>query len=402
MTGASIGEVRERWNLRFVRTWTTIGILLLIAAVGWLLSMISAALVPFALGLVIVLTLRHPVELLAKRMNRTVAVLLCYLAAALVVGIVLTFIIPPIYGQIAQFISAVPDYARQAFKLWDTYIVHPKVGSGAPPWLQSAVAALRDQLVAGAGSWSSAIAQWAVSAGSSIATGVISMAIAFIIGFYVLVDLPRLQTEVFTIAGERSREELTHAIRTVIRVLGGWLRGTVIQSSVVAAIIAIGLTIVGVPYALAIGVIGGILNIVPYLGPAIALVIAAGAGLFISPGTAVWAIVVVVIAQQLDSLVMAPRILGDQMDLHPLLVIFALLTGAALFGVPGMVLSVPVAAVIKGLFVYWFEKRSDRTLSTENGVLFPTPKDEAAAEEPEPSGSGELPSDDANGDDTTA
>jgi predicted PurR-regulated permease PerM len=374
VTGSSNGEVRERWNLRFVRVWAIIGTLLLIAAAGWLLSMISAAIVPFGLGLVIVLMLRHPVELLATRMNRTLAVLLCYLAAAIVVAIVLTFIIPPIYGQLAQFIQAVPDYARQAFKLWDTYIVHPKVGTGAPAWLQSAVVALKDQLVAGAGSWSTAIAQWAVSAGSSIATGIVSMAIAFIIGFYVLVDLPRLQTEVFTIAGERSRDELTHAIRTIIRVLGGWLRGTVIQSTVVAAIISIGLTIVGVPYALAIGVIGGLLNIVPYLGPFIALLIAGGAGLFISPTHAIWALVVVVAAQQLDALVLAPRILGEQVDLHPLLVIFALLSGAALFGVPGMVLSVPVAAVLKGLFVYWFEKRSDRPLSTEDGVLFPAAK----------------------------
>lgn len=395
MTQASNGEVRDRWNLRFVRTWAIIGTVLLVAAVGWLLSMISVAIVPFALGLVIVLTLRTPVELLATRMNRTLAVLLCYLVAAIVVAIVLTFIIPPIYGQIAQFIQAVPDYARQAFKLWDAYIVHPKVGTGAPAWLQSAVVALKDQLVAGAGSWSTAIAQWAVGAGSSIATGIVSMAIAFIIGFYVLVDLPRLQTEVFTIAGERSRDELAHAIRTVIRVLGGWLRGTLIQSSVVAAVISIGLTIVGVPYALAIGVMGGLLNIVPYLGPFIALLIAAGAGLFISPGAALWAIVVVVIAQQLDSLVLAPRILGDQMDLHPLLVIFSLLTGAALFGVPGMVLSVPVAAVIKGLFVYWFEKRSDRPLSTEDGVLFPSSKDDEPIEEA--AGSGELPSEDAQG-----
>jgi predicted PurR-regulated permease PerM len=317
-------------------------------------------------------------------MPRAAATALCYLGVLVVLAVALTFIIPPIVGQVGQFIGAVPGYVSQAYKLWDTYVVHPHVGTGVPSWLQAVVISAKDQVVASAGSWSAAIAQGAVSAGSGIATALFSMVLAFLIGFYVLTDLPRLQEEVFILAGERSREELTHAIATVTRVLGGWLRGVLIQSSIMAVLISIGLAIAGVPYALALGVIGGLFNIVPYVGPAIVLVLVAAAGLFISPMTAVWALVVVVAVQQLDALVMQPRVMSEQVDLHPLLVILSLLVGAQLFGVAGMVLSIPVAAVLKGLFVYWFEKRTTRPIASEDGVLFRSSKEELAAEEADP------------------
>ena len=146
---------------------------------------------------------------------------------------------------------------------------------------------------------------------------------------------------------------------------------------------SVGLAVLGVPYAVAIGVIGGVINVVPYIGPVITALLAGAAGLTISPVTALIAVLIVFAVQQFDSLVMAPRILGEQVDLHPLLVILAFLLGATLFGLPGVILSVPVAAVAKGLFVYWFEKRSERQIFSEDGVLLRASKqecDEAAAD----------------------
>jgi predicted PurR-regulated permease PerM len=373
----------ERWTGIAIRAWAIIGVLILVAGAGAALGMASSALVPFGIGLLVVLLLRHPVELLSRRMNRTLAVLACYLIVFAALAVALTFLIPPIYAQIAQFIGAVPRYAQQAFASWDAFVVHPAKGTGVPGWLQSAVVALKDQIVAGAGSWSAAIAEVAVSAGGSIATGIVGMILALIIGFYTLVDLPRLQEEVYLVAGEHWREEITHAFKTITRVLGGWLRGTLIQSTVVAVLIAIGLRLAGVPYALALGVIGGLLNVVPYVGPGLTALLAGSAGLFVAPATALWAVVVVVAVQQFDSLFMAPRIMSEQVDLHPLLVIFSLLVGATLFGVPGMVLSVPVAAVIKGLFVYWFEKRSERQIFSEDGVLLRASKEDCTEAVPD-------------------
>jgi predicted PurR-regulated permease PerM len=370
---------RERWTTTAIRVWALIGILLLVAAGLWLLGIVSAALVPFGIGLLIVLLLRRPVEVLSKHMNRKIAVLLCYLVAFAAIAVALTFLIPPIYAQIAQFIGAVPRYTQQAFAEWDALFVHPAQGSSVPPWLQTAVVALKDQIVAGAGSWSSAIASTAVSAGSSIASGLVGLLLAFIIGFYTLTDLPQLEKEIYLLAGERSRDELTHAFRTLTRVLGGWLRGTLIQTVVIAVLVWIALAVLGVPYALALGVLAGLLNVVPYLGQGLAALLAGGAGLFVSPLIAVVAIAIVLVVQQIDGLAVAPRLMGDQLDLHPLLIILSFLVGATLFGIPGMILSVPIAAVIKGIFVYWVEKRTERPVFLEDGLLFGTAKDDTAA-----------------------
>ena len=76
------------------------------------------------------------------------------------------------------------------------------------------------------------------------------------------------------------------------------------------------------------------------------------------------------VVQQIDGLAVAPRLMGDQLDLHPLLIILSFLVGATLFGIPGMILSVPVAAVIKGVFVYWVERAPARPIFSEDGVLF--------------------------------
>jgi predicted PurR-regulated permease PerM len=370
----------ERWRRTAIKAWASIGVLLLLGAAGWLLTMMSPALVPFGIGLIVVLLLRRPVDWLSERTNRTAAVALCYLVAIVVVGVALTFIVPPVAAQISAFMQALPGYVRQAYALWDAWVVHPRQGSGIPSWLQTAVLGLKDQVVAGVGTWSSAIASTAIATGGSIATGVVSFVLALIIGFFTLVDLPRLTAEIYALAGPSWREEIEHASATLARVLGGWLKGTLIQSSVVAVLISVGLAIVGVPYALALGVIGGIFNIVPYVGPSITAVLAAAAGLFVSPWAALWAVVVVVIVQQFDSLFMAPRVMSEQVDLHPLLVIFALLVGAALFGTWGMVLSVPAAAIIKAMFVFWYEKRTARQITSDDGVLFPTAKDEPAHE----------------------
>jgi predicted PurR-regulated permease PerM len=376
----------RRWGRIAVQVWAAIGILILVGVAGWLIGAVFSALVPFGIGLVIVLLLRRPVEWLERRgLPRLAAVIACYLAAVIAVAILLTFIVPPIYAQIGAFVAALPDYARKAYTLWDQTIVNPRSGVAAPAWLQSTALSLRDQAVAGAGRWSSVLAETAVSTGGSIAGGVIGFVLALIIGFYTLADLPRLRDEIMLLAGPEWRGEMVRVFATVSRVLGGWLKGTLIQSTVVAVLIAVGLWLVGVrDYALAIGVLGGMFNVVPYVGPVLTSVLAAGAGLFVGGWAPLLAVGVVFLVQQFDSLFMAPRIMGDQMDLHPLLVMLALLVGATLFGIPGMVLSVPVAAILKGLFVYWFEKRTSRQICSDDGALFRTPKDERDEPSEEP------------------
>ena len=82
------------------------------------------------------------------------------------------------------------------------------------------------------------------------------------------------------------------------------------------------------------------------------------------------AIVVIILAQNLTDNLVTPRVMSEQVDLHPTLVIFSLLVGGSLFGIPGMLFAIPVAATVKGLFLYYFERQTQRPLATEDGALF--------------------------------
>jgi predicted PurR-regulated permease PerM len=139
---------------------------------------------------------------------------------------------------------------------------------------------------------------------------------------------------------------------------------------VTGTIATIGLAIIGIPYALVLGVITFIFNFVPYVGPFSAGLIAAMVGLFKGPLYALLAIAVVVVAQNFTDNVITPRVMSEQVDLHPILVIFSLLVGGTLYGIPGLLFAIPVAATMKGLFVYYYEQRTSRQLSSEDGALF--------------------------------
>jgi predicted PurR-regulated permease PerM len=125
-----------------------------------------------------------------------------------------------------------------------------------------------------------------------------------------------------------------------------------------------------VPYALVLGIITFFFNYVPYIGPFTAGFIAGLVGLFVSPWTGLAAVLVIVVAQNFTDTVITPRVMSEQVDLHPIIVILSLLVGGTLFGIPGMLFAIPVAATGKGLFVYYYERRTQRPLSSQNGALF--------------------------------
>jgi predicted PurR-regulated permease PerM len=143
-----------------------------------------------------------------------------------------------------------------------------------------------------------------------------------------------------------------------------------IISLVTGVIVTIGLWLIGVPYSLVIGLLATVLNFIPWIGPTLTAIIAGIVAAFISPLHILGAVAISIAAQQVTEYFVQPRVMSEQVDLHPLLVIFSLLAGATLFGFAGLLLSIPVAAIGKGLFVYYFEKYTDSKLTSEGGALF--------------------------------
>jgi predicted PurR-regulated permease PerM len=205
---------REVWTGMGVRAWTAIGVLVLVAVAGLILSAVFSALVPFIVGLLIVLLLRRPVAwLVSRHVNRTLAVALCYLAAMAASAVLLTFIIPPISAQVVKFIGQLPTFTQRSYDLWDQLVIHPRTG-GIPIWLQTV----------------------AFATGGSIVGGLVGFVLALIIGFYTLVDLPRLRGEILAVVSPRSREEVLHRHKTRKQPFQGVFWGTVIGNCVLLAV----------------------------------------------------------------------------------------------------------------------------------------------------------------------
>jgi len=371
---ASKAELRlARWQTRFFTAWAAIGTIVLLSAALWGLSRISAALLPFLLAFLFVFLLRAPVAWLVGRgMTRSIAVVACYAGALVVLTVAGIFIFPSVGRQIAAFAEDAPAYIDQI----QTFVEDMQQTFSdivVPVWLSQSVRSIASSLtdiVVGLGD---ALAQGLLAAGSGLATFVFDAFIALVLAYWILKDLPKMRDEITVLAGRKYEDDVENLLDTLVRVVGGYLRGQTIASLVTGFIATVGLAIIGVPYALVLGIITFIFNYIPYIGPWIAGLIAALVALIVSPLTAVLAIGVVILAQQLTDNLVTPRVMSEQVDLHPTLVIFSLLVGGTLFGILGMIMSIPVAATGKGLFVYYFERKTRRSLTTEDGALFRSP-----------------------------
>ena len=374
----TLSAPRDRWMRLLVAAWALVGLLLLLVAAGWLIGRLMTALVPFLLALVLVFTLRGPVASLERRgMKRGLAVGLCYLVGFGILGLVIGFLVPALTEQVRQFIQAFPGYYERASELlldmqsrYRSLVV--------PPWVEDALANMEETITTQSAEWSAVLAREIFSVGGSAVSLLGTSVLALVAGFWILKDLPVINAEMLLLAGPGRREEAAVITAKVSRILGGYLRGQIVLSVATGILVAIGLTIVGVPYSLVIGLLAAVLNVIPWIGPALTALIAGIAAAFVSPLHIVFAAAICIGSQQVTEIFIQPRVMSEQVDLHPIVVIFSLLAGSTLFGFAGLVLAIPVAAIAKGLFVYFFEKYTDSTLATEDGALFRAQPDACA------------------------
>ncbi len=364
-----------RWRTLAYGAWAVIGVLVIMAVALWAIGRISGALVPFGLAFVFVFLTQGLVAALeARGMKRGVAVTACFAGAFVLVSLVVVFVFPLVGRELISFARAIPAYRDQAQAFIDGLLASRLLGDlrgiVVPVWLEDAASTISRSAAQVFVNIGNAIARGIVSTGSGLATVVFDLFLGAIIAYWTLRDLPKIRAELRVLAGDQYEDDLENLLSTVGRVVGGYLKGQTIASLVTGGLAGIGLAVIGVPYALVLGFLTFVLNYVPYIGPLVSGLVASVVGLFVGWPQALGAIAVVVAAQQLTDLFVTPRVMSEQVDLHPTLVIFSLLVGGALSGFWGMILAIPVAATAKGLFVYYWERRTNRSLATEDGALF--------------------------------
>ena len=214
-----------------------------------------------------------------------------------------------------------------------------------------------------------------LSGATTIISTTLQVFLILLASAYFLYDFPRFTESFRRVVPVRWRPLYDDLSTKADGAVGGYLRGQLLITSILGVFIFIGLSIIGVPLALAISFLAAIFNLVPYLGPIIGVIPAVLLGFTESPLTALLAVVVFVVANQLEGNLLAPFILSKSTNLHPVTVLLAILAGAGLFGFLGALLAVPTVALVKlVLEEYLFQRPAYREPvepSTEEAVDVP-------------------------------
>jgi len=187
---------------------------------------------------------------------------------------------------------------------------------------------------------------------TGISSSIINSFIGLFISFYLLKDYEFFKdlymNSVSLIIKESKFRNFNRTVLEINTITSRFIRGQLLDGLIVAVISSIGLSLVGIDFAFLIGFTAGLFNIIPYVGPIIGCIPAIIVGVLSpNPIVALWAVLVLLAVQQLDSAVISPKVVGDSMGLHPIFVIMAVTIGGTVAGIIGMLLSVPIAGIIK-------------------------------------------------------
>ena len=205
----------------------------------------------------------------------------------------------------------------------------------------------------------------------SFASGILDVFIAFVISVYILIDRERLKSGYERVTGLLLPPDKIGTFRKyssrINAICSSYIYSCVLDAATVAILATVILSLIGVKYAMFFGIFIGVCNLIPYFGAFISNVVTVVMTGFITGwGKAIWAAVTLLILGQIDANFIGPKIMGNKLDVRPLWIIFAVSLGGGLFGIPGMVLSVPAMMIIKIIFEEILENIEEkRTAETE-------------------------------------
>lgn len=333
---------------------------------GLLLWMARDAVRPFIVGLLFVYLLDPPVRWLARRgLRRTLAILVVYIGTISALVGFLWLTLAPLVNEVLHFIENFPALADQLSgqlqRLYDLY-AHLQMPAAIRDWI--------DQIIAGVGSGGGASLDlsWLtplVSGAGSLIGAAFAYLILPVFVFYLLKDRVSLTASFDRSLPGAWRFDTWAVIRSVERVFGQWVRAQLILGFAVGIFTFIGLTILSKTvdpvfgqYAILLSVIAGVLELVPIIGPIIsavpAVLLAATAG----PVPVAAALGLYLLVQQVENNLLVPKIQGDAVELHPAIVMAAIIIGGSLAGLLGAILALPVTAAGRDVVRYLFRRMS--------------------------------------------
>ncbi len=330
--------------------WATIGGLALIWAAWHVADLVRIIWLPLAFAFGLTMILNPIVDFFDdKGLPRPAATAITFLIAAGVITLGVVLIVPAINQQASDFATQLPD-------LWDRIVdwLHSMSGRFGidlgPVWTSDTIKqwfqnpdnqSTIQGLLGGFGSGAGRVLR-------GVTETVTVTILAPVLSFYMMVDARKFQRSAQELIPLSRRDEVVHVGARLISALSSFVRGQLLVAFIVGVLSSIGLYLIDLPFWLIIGVIAGVLNMVPFLGPVVGGFLAGIVGLLNgSVAQALWAVAILTAVQQIDNHIITPLVQRTRVNLSPLIIVLALVAGGALAGLLGVLVAVPAAAAIR-------------------------------------------------------
>lgn len=314
---------------------------------------------PITLAMILYYLLRPVLRLLERfRIKRIWGILIIFLGVVGLLTLVTFLILPFLRTQLQMLIEEFPDYFMQLLTDADAFLRTSFVGdyySGSNFNIDQLMETLPENLTGILQDLVTNIVTGITGFLSTITSFVLSIVIVPFILFYLLKDGEKLPEYILKLLPPRLRKDTREVFVEADRQLSAYIQGQLIVAFLIGVMVFIGFLIIGMKYALLLGVLAMFTSVVPYIGPAIAIAPAVIIALVTSPFMLVKLAIVWTVVQLVEGNIISPQVMGKTLFIHPVTIIFVLLTAGSLFGVAGVILGIPAYAILRVLVTHIFK-----------------------------------------------
>ncbi|MEG3298775.1 AI-2E family transporter [Streptococcus suis] len=335
-------------------------------------SFLEIVLLPMILTGLLYYLLNPMVDWMEKhKISRTVGISILFVLISLLIIWGLAVAIPSIQEQVTSFAQNLPANIQKIEGQVTSLLQDQRFEQFRPTALEL-LNKVNDQAVAYAQKFSSSAVNWASNLISTASQIIVAVLIMPFILFYLLRDGQYLNKHITQYLPTKWREPIGAVLSDVNGQLSNYVRGQVTVAIIVALMFSVMFSIIGLSYPITLGVMAGFLNLIPYLGSFLAMIPAVILGLIAGPIMLIKVLVVFMIEQTIEGRFVTPLIIGSSLSIHPITILFVLLTAGQMYGVLGVLLGIPIYASIKVLVkaaFEWYKAHSSLYEDEENEVV---------------------------------